>query len=172
MIWLFSKCSHSQTPHIAKKVRFFFSLSPWLASSLEPPVCTASLSLLLPSQSQTQWHPFTHPFMSHGQWLWAQGHTFQSESCFSVLSGLDRGVCSASEYVCLFFLCVLWVAAAVFETIGPVQEQKLSCLFVFVRFKVSLGFSVLSFDIFSQMPVFLVWMLNCEAVAFRNVVGI
>lgn len=45
-----------------KNVWFYFS--PWLAPSLESPASTKSLSLLLASQSQTLWHPFTHPFIS------------------------------------------------------------------------------------------------------------
>lgn len=49
VIWRVSNCSHIQTPHIARKV--WFCLFPWLDPSLEPPACTASLSLLLYSQS-------------------------------------------------------------------------------------------------------------------------
>lgn len=47
----------------------------------------------------TDTHLPTH-FMSCGQWVWVQGHTFQSDSCFSVLSGVDRGVRSVSGCMC------------------------------------------------------------------------
>lgn len=62
-----------------------FTSPPRLAPSLEPPACTPSLSLLLLSQSQPQWHPFTHPFMSHSQWVSGQRHTFQSDLFFCLV---------------------------------------------------------------------------------------
>lgn len=111
--------------------KFWLYFSPWLAPSLEPPACPPSLSLLLPDQSQTLWHPFTLPFMSHGQWVWGQRHTFQSDSGFSVSSGLDRGVCSASVSVCwyFFFVCLFW-ASAVLAAQGQLLERVAQLLFL------------------------------------------
>lgn len=162
MIWRVSNCSHIQTPHIPKKVRIHFS--PWLAPSLDPPACTPSLSLLLPSQSQTQWHPFTHPFMSHGQWVSGQRHTFQSDSCFSVSSGLDRGVCVCSASACKYcvFSCVFWVATAVLEIQGKLLEQivELACFVpTFFLFEVSLV--ILSFVIWISVRMYRLWFRFC-----------
>lgn len=149
MIWRVSNCSYIQTPHISKR-NLIVLLPPWLAPSLEPPACTPSLSLLLHSQSQAQWHPFTHPFMSHDQWVSGQRHTFQSDSCFSVSSGLDRGVCvSASVCVCYcFYSRVLWLAAEVLEIQRKKKESLSSSLFP------------LSFSLFFLRWVLSFWVLS------------
>lgn len=98
------------TSHISKNSVIFFS--PCLAPSLESPACTPSLSLHFPSQSLSQWHPFTHPFVSHSQWVSCQRHTFQSHSCFSLCVG-ERAVC---VWLCISFLSyVLWATTTVFD---------------------------------------------------------
>lgn len=91
-----------------------------------PPVCSPQTarqaSPCSPLANQTEWHPLTLPFMSCGQWVSAQRHTFHSESCFSVSSGLDRHVCLVSVCVNIFG-CISWVPVADLEINRLIVER-------------------------------------------------
>lgn len=100
--------------------------------------------------------------MSHVQWVSAQRHTFQSDSCFSVSSGLDRGVCSASYIV---FFCMFRVSTAVSDIQGELLERIVELPFLFplcFSLRWVLSFWVLSFG-FHFVRIYRLWFRCCTA---------